>query len=83
MINDENDLEPDDSSVIPNVSSNDAFQAVVLIINYFLQHKAKCSRNCACNIKLKAGYILAFVEEKIINFRYIFLRRNDFLYKHL
>ncbi|XP_022851530.1 CENP-B homolog protein 2-like [Olea europaea var. sylvestris] len=36
---DENNPEPDDSSVVPNVSSKEAFQAVVTLSNYLLQHE--------------------------------------------
>ncbi|XP_022843299.1 ARS-binding protein 1-like [Olea europaea var. sylvestris] len=36
---DENDPEPDDSSVVPNVSSKEAFQAIVTLNKYLLQHE--------------------------------------------
>ncbi|XP_022888936.1 CENP-B homolog protein 2-like [Olea europaea var. sylvestris] len=36
---DENDHEPNDSSVVPNVSSKEAFQAIVTLSNYLLQHE--------------------------------------------
>lgn len=36
---DENDPESDDSSVVPNVSSKEAFQAIVILSNYLLQHE--------------------------------------------
>ncbi|KAL6535926.1 hypothetical protein OROHE_012770 [Orobanche hederae] len=39
VLNDENDREPDDSSVTPNVSSKEAYQAVITLRNYFLQHE--------------------------------------------
>ncbi|XP_026417251.1 uncharacterized protein LOC113312729 [Papaver somniferum] len=39
VMNDENDLEPDDSSAIPNVSSKDSFQAMVTLKIYLLQHE--------------------------------------------
>lgn len=39
IMNNENDPEPDDTSVVPNVSSKDAFQAMVTFRNYFLQHE--------------------------------------------
>ncbi|KAL6517537.1 hypothetical protein OROMI_033238 [Orobanche minor] len=35
VLNDENDPEPDDSSVTPNVSSKEAYQAVITLRNYF------------------------------------------------
>ncbi|XP_071724356.1 uncharacterized protein [Rutidosis leptorrhynchoides] len=39
VLNDENDPEPDDSSVTQNVSSKEAYQAVITLRNYFLQHE--------------------------------------------
>ncbi|XP_022858482.1 CENP-B homolog protein 2-like [Olea europaea var. sylvestris] len=36
---DENDPEPDDSSVVPNVSSKESFQAIVTLSNYLLKHE--------------------------------------------
>ena len=36
---DKNDLDPDDSSVLPNVSSKVAFQAITTLNNYLLQHE--------------------------------------------
>ena len=36
---DENNPDPDDSSVLPNVSSKKAFQAITILNNYLLQHE--------------------------------------------
>ncbi|XP_022852907.1 CENP-B homolog protein 2-like [Olea europaea var. sylvestris] len=36
---DENDHEPDDGSVVPNVLSKEAFQSIVTLSNYLLQHE--------------------------------------------
>ena len=36
---DENDPDPDDSSVLPNVSSKEAFQVITTLNNYLLQHE--------------------------------------------
>jgi len=39
VLNDENDPELDDSGVTPNVSSKEAFQAVITLRNYLLQQE--------------------------------------------
>ncbi|XP_022883473.1 CENP-B homolog protein 2-like [Olea europaea var. sylvestris] len=52
---DENDPEPDDSSVVPNVSSKEAFQAIVTLSNYLLQHEQNISEVVYALQKIKDG----------------------------
>ncbi|KAL6557420.1 hypothetical protein OROMI_017770 [Orobanche minor] len=51
VLNDENDPEPDDSSVTPNVSSKEAYQAVIALRNYFLQHEQNTLKSFVCTRK--------------------------------
>ncbi|XP_055808265.1 CENP-B homolog protein 2-like [Solanum dulcamara] len=41
---DENDPEQDDSSIVPHVSSKEAFQAMTILSNYLLQHEQNISK---------------------------------------
>lgn len=52
---DKNDPEPDDISVVPNVSSKEAFQAIVTLSNYLLQHEQNISEVVYALQKVKDG----------------------------
>ncbi|XP_022853130.1 uncharacterized protein LOC111374648 [Olea europaea var. sylvestris] len=51
----ENDPEPDNNSVVPNVSSKEAFQAIVALSNYLLQHEQNISKVVYALQKFKDG----------------------------
>ncbi|XP_022851306.1 CENP-B homolog protein 2-like, partial [Olea europaea var. sylvestris] len=52
---DENDPELDDSSVVPNVSSKEAFQPIVTLNNYLLQHEQNIPEVVYALQKVKDG----------------------------
>ncbi|XP_022895244.1 CENP-B homolog protein 2-like [Olea europaea var. sylvestris] len=55
---DENDPEPDDSRVVPNVSLKEAFQAKVTLSSYLLQHEQNIPEVVYALQKVKDGFIL-------------------------
>ena len=49
----DDDRDPDDDCVLPNVSANDAFQATVTLTNNFLQQEKRYTKCSACLAKNK------------------------------